>query len=76
MTLSYKKNVFKVVVEDDGISFNPLDIEAPNLDQSLSDTAIGGLGIHFVKSLTDDLTYRRKGDKNIVTMTIKVTNNE
>ena len=60
------------VIEDDGKAFNPL--ERPEVDTStlLDDKPIGGLGIHFVKNLMDDLKYERVADKNTLTLTCKL----
>jgi anti-sigma regulatory factor (Ser/Thr protein kinase) len=57
-----------VEVEDDGRAFNPLDAPPPVLDLSIEDRPIGGLGIHFVRSVMSRITYRREGGRNILTM--------
>lgn len=49
-----------VEVADQGVEFNPLKIEPPDLTLSLEARPIGGLGIHLVKTLTASLTYRRE----------------
>ena len=53
-------------VEDGGRSFNPVEAPTPNLNASLDERALGGLGIHLVKNLTDRLEYRRDGAKNVL----------
>jgi serine/threonine-protein kinase RsbW len=58
----------RVEVEDNGKPFNLL--EAPEADtiKSVEDRAIGGLGIHLVRKLTDGLEYRRHEGKNLLVM--------
>ena len=56
-------------MEDCGIPFNPVEAEAPDLQSGLEERAIGGMGIHIVKNIMDDIKYERKGDKNILTLT-------
>ena len=52
-------------ISDDGAPFDPLtEAPEPEVDAALEDRAIGGLGIHLVKQLTNDLSYRRDGDRN------------
>jgi anti-sigma regulatory factor (Ser/Thr protein kinase) len=51
-------------VDDDGKPFNPLMAAPPDLSGSMKDRAIGGLGIHFVKTLMDHVAYVRCGDRN------------
>lgn len=55
-------------VEDGGRAFNPLDAPTPNLEAPLDERALGGLGVHLVKSLMDKVEYRRDGAKNVLTV--------
>ena len=62
-----------VQVEDDGRAFNPLDVAEPSLDVSLSERQIGGLGMHLVRKVIDDLQYRRCDGRNVLVMTKRAT---
>ena len=55
-------------IEDDGISFNPLETKPPDLDCTLEERDIGGLGIHLIKGYMDDIDYQRRGKQNILTI--------
>lgn len=56
-------------VIDTGKAFNPLtDAKEPDLDASLEDREIGGLGIFFLKQMMDTLDYHRANDRNHLTM--------
>lgn len=57
---------FDLTFEDDGVAFNPLESEDPDITLSAKDRQIGGLGILMLKKLTSDMQYQRKGDKNIL----------
>lgn len=70
LELRFVKDVIHVTVCDDGIAFNPLTIEPPALNEKIEDRRIGGLGIHIVKTITDDLSYQRIDDKNILNFAI------
>jgi anti-sigma regulatory factor (Ser/Thr protein kinase) len=59
-----------ITVEDDGRPFNPNDVPAPQLRESLEARRVGGLGIHLVKKLSRELTYTRENDRNRVRATI------
>ncbi len=64
--MNIKEDEVWVEVEDDSKPFNPLEVDEPDLDKSLEDRPIGGLGIHLVRNYMDDLEYRRNGDKNLL----------
>lgn len=53
---------------DDGHEFNPLEAPPPDLTLSIEDRPIGGLGIHLLRELTDELTYERRDSTNRVTL--------
>lgn len=57
-------NVLEAVIEDDGAPFDPLAIPAPDVSTPLHQRRVGGVGIHFVRNLMDEVTYDRVGDRN------------
>jgi anti-sigma regulatory factor (Ser/Thr protein kinase) len=57
-----------LIIEDDGIPFNPLEKKEPETPPDLIDIRIGGLGIHIVRKLMDALSYKRESNKNKFTM--------
>jgi len=64
-----EKTKLRIQIKDGSPEFNPLDVKAPdNLDAPLEERNIGGLGIHLVKKFTDDFSYRRSNNKNIITL--------
>ena len=66
--LSYHDKIVQIQIEDDGREFNPLLSAEPDTGIALDDRKIGGLGIHFVRKIMDDITYTRSDNKNILTM--------
>jgi serine/threonine-protein kinase RsbW len=65
-------NTISVVVSDDAPEFNLVDQpDDARVDKSLDERKIGGLGIHFVKTVMDRVEYARRGGKNVVTVTKK-----
>jgi sigma-B regulation protein RsbU (phosphoserine phosphatase) len=72
ISMSLVDNELIVEVEDDGRQFNPLELPEPDLEQKLEERAIGGLGIHLVRNLMDELDYKRTHGKNILLMKKKI----
>ncbi|MCF0137148.1 MAG: SpoIIE family protein phosphatase, partial [Oscillospiraceae bacterium] len=54
--------------EDEGIPYNPLVKEAPDVTLSAEERDIGGLGIYIVKKTMDDVRYKYENEKNILTI--------
>jgi len=61
-----------IIIEDDGIPFNPFNHDETDTFLSIEDREIGGLGIHLIKKLMSTCRYDRKANKNIVTLTINI----
>jgi serine/threonine-protein kinase RsbW len=63
-SLAKEQETLVVQVEDDGKPFNPLEATGPEVSQDLDSIDIGGLGIHLVKKMMDDIDYQRVKGKN------------
>ena len=68
ITIALQNDDLVVHIEDDGIPFNPTQAETPDLECSIEECRIGGLGIHLAKNLMDEVCYQRCKDKNILTL--------
>jgi anti-sigma regulatory factor (Ser/Thr protein kinase) len=58
--------------EDDGRAFDPLSAKPPDLRLPPEERPIGGLGIHLVRKIADELEYEREGALNRLTVRIAV----
>lgn len=61
-----------VEIEDAGRPFDPLQAPAPDLSGSLHERIVGGLGIHFIKNLVDEVTYGRIAEHNRLRLSKRV----
>jgi anti-sigma regulatory factor (Ser/Thr protein kinase) len=66
--ISADHNVLTVVLEDDGMAFNPVDRIPPEMPCTLDECKVGGLGIHLVKNLMDEVIYERRAGTNVLTL--------
>ena len=62
-----------MTIEDNGKPFDPFSAPAPDLTASLEDRAIGGLGVHIVSSLMDNVFYKCHDGLNKTTIDKVVT---
>ena len=57
-----------VTLTDDGKPFDPFGRAVPDTALSVEERPIGGLGIHLVRRLMDEVSYQRRADRNIVVL--------
>ena len=67
-TLLADNNLVTINIEDDGIPFNPLEKIDPDFPENVENAEIGGLGIHIIRQLMDNVSYARKQGNNQLTM--------
>ena len=65
-TLERVDDVLRIECIDDGVAFDPLMVPEPDTTLSLAERHVGGLGIHFIRAFSDNLTYQREHGKNIL----------
>jgi len=74
---SLEKHNLRIQIKDGAPEFNPLDLPEPkDLDKPLEERSIGGLGIHLVRKFTDNFSYRRSNNKNIITLLKSLENGD
>ena len=55
-------------ITDSGIPFDPTKQKEANITLSAEERQIGGLGIHLVRQIMDEVIYERIEDKNVLTL--------
>ena len=65
-----------VVIVDDSLPFDLGIAPERDLDASLEDTALGGLGLFLVHQMMDSVDYRREEGCNVVTLVKNTLNAE
>jgi len=61
------------VIKDEGKPFNPTTVQPPDLNASLEERKIGGLGIYFMKTFVDEVKYEYRDGKNVLTMIVRLS---
>ncbi len=59
--------------EDEGVPYNPLEKQDPDITLPPEQRELGGLGIFMVKEMADDIKYQHVGNRNVLTI---IFNNE
>ena len=66
-------NKFYLEISDDGIPFDPITVEGPDLEKMISNGQKGGFGIFLARKLMDGFDYKRENDQNILTIYKTIT---
>ena len=66
--VSIKKNKLTITFKDDGVPFNPLSQQKPDINLSAEERPVGGLGIFLMSQIMDEMHYNRQKNKNILTL--------
>ena len=63
-----KDNVLAIIIEDNGMPFNPLQIASPKTDLQLTERPVGKLGIFLTRQWANTINYKRENEKNILSL--------
>jgi anti-sigma regulatory factor (Ser/Thr protein kinase) len=72
IALAHAGDEITVELSDDARPFDPLQASPPDLDSAIEDRRVGGLGVHLVKSLMDEVAYAHRDGRNHVTLRKKI----
>jgi serine/threonine-protein kinase RsbW len=73
VVLSVDEGALNLEVIDDGRAFNPLELPAPDMSLALENRPIGGLGIHLLRELADEVRYERRDGTNRLVLTKRMS---
>lgn len=73
VTLELAEGEIVIAVEDDGVAYDPTQAPAPVLAGTLEERTEGGLGVTFVRALTDAIEYRRTDGRNRLVLRRRIT---
>ena len=62
----------ELAIEDPGPPFDPLHTGPVDTTSGMETRVMGGLGIHLVRMMLDDVRYERRGDRNRLVMTARL----
>jgi anti-sigma regulatory factor (Ser/Thr protein kinase) len=61
-------NRFYLEISDEGIPFDPRQVDEPDVEKMISNGQKGGFGIFIARKLMDGFDYKREKDHNILTI--------
>lgn len=69
LTADDETGAIRIIIDDEGVAFDPTQADEPDLTLPVEERPIGGLGIMLVKELSTSVAYQRKDNHNILTIT-------
>ena len=70
--IKLENSILTAVFEDDGRPFDPYEAQKPVMTGPLETRTLGGLGIHLILTIMDNVDYARIGNRNRTTMTMDI----
>lgn len=64
-------DAFVLEIADQGQPFDVLALPEPDTTLDVMDREIGGLGVYFIRRLTDAVSYRRDNGQNILRLVLQ-----
>ena len=69
IVIKSEEDALTIHVSDKGRPFDPFrDAPKPSIGADIEERNIGGLGVHLVQTMMDDLSYEHSGGRNQLTM--------
>ncbi len=68
ITCTASDGLVELQIEDSAPPFDPLSQPEPDLSAELDKRRIGGLGVHLIRRVMDEIVYRYEDGKNILVL--------
>ena len=68
IAVSLNNNRLMIKITDNGIPFNPLAQQQPDITLPAEERPVGGLGIFLISQIMDKMDYTRQNNWNILTL--------
>lgn len=70
VAVTSSEDLVSIEITDNGLAFDPLtESPEPEISASIEDRHVGGLGVHLVRKMMSDVSYRRDQGRNRLSMT-------
>jgi serine/threonine-protein kinase RsbW len=68
LSCRFFRDHIEIRITDSAPRFDPLSMPEPDLDATIDERRIGGLGIYLIRQVMDSISYHYENGKNVLTM--------
>lgn len=73
IAIAREGDILRADISDDARAFDPRQAAPPDLETPLAERRIGGLGVHLVRTLMDEVAYAYRDGRNCVTLRKRIS---
>jgi serine/threonine-protein kinase RsbW len=70
--ISIHDSLLALEFRESGAPFNPLSLPSPELDADILDRPTGGLGVHLIRQVAEELHYERVNGCNVLRVSLRI----
>ncbi len=70
--ISIRDDLLALEFREGGAPFNPLSLPTPELDADILDRPTGGLGVHLIRQVAEEMHYERANGCNVLSVTLRI----
>jgi serine/threonine-protein kinase RsbW len=70
--ISIRDNLLALEFREGGAPFNPLSLPTPELDADILERPTGGLGVHLIRQVAEEMHYERVDGCNVLSVSLRI----
>lgn len=70
--ISIRDSLLALEFRESGAPFNPLSLPSPELDADIMDRPTGGLGVHLIRQVAEEMHYERVDGFNVLCVSLRI----
>jgi serine/threonine-protein kinase RsbW len=70
--ISIRDSLLALEFRESGAPFNPLSLPSPELDADILERPTGGLGVHLIRQVAEEMHYERVNGCNVLSVSLRI----
>ena len=69
--ISREMDRVRIELSDEGVPFDPMAMDTPDIKAELENRQVGGLGVFLIRRMLDEVHYSRSGNRNVLSLAVR-----